>query len=246
MRAFVIGPELQFIDLALFLPQTQTLVIADLHLGIEEALCREGVFVPRGHFARVQQRLERILQALHVSAQNPLARLVINGDLRHQFGPLSQAESQETQQLLSWLSSQTEDIILVSGNHDGDLAHLAQRFPQCTVTSAHREAHCWIVHGDEIIAAPKEIEWTVIGHEHPAVSLRDPITARTEVYKSFLVCKEQKLIVLPSFNQLIRGSDLTKEAPLSPYLNNLQNFSVYPVSDTGAIYSFGPLRRLLI
>ncbi|MDW8140667.1 MAG: hypothetical protein RMJ90_00035 [Candidatus Bipolaricaulota bacterium] len=52
-------------------------------------------------------------------------------------------------------------------------------------------------------------------------------------------------MVLPSFNQLVRGSDLTKEVPLSPYLKEIEDFSVYPVSDDGVIYDFGPLRRLL-
>jgi putative SbcD/Mre11-related phosphoesterase len=262
MRALVLEPELHLIDLALFLPQARVLVIADLHLGIEEALRHEGVFVPRSHLSQIQQRLERILQTLQISRQDPLSRLIINGDLRHQFGPLSQTEAQEARQLLRLLSPCTDQILLIAGNHDGDLSYLERDHSNVTVTKAHREENCWIVHGDEIISQeltphPHPLplperervqrSWIVIGHEHPAISLRDPITERTEVYKCFLVGRYERenLLVLPSFNQLVRGSDLTKEAPLSPYLKDLENFSVYPVSDDGAIYEFGSLRRLV-
>lgn len=246
MRTLALGPQVHLVDLALFLPQARVLVIADLHLGIEEALRHEGVFVPRCHLAQIQQRLERILQTLQISPDAPLSRLIINGDLRHQFGPLSRVEHGESKEFLRWLAPWTEQIVLIEGNHDGSLQQLAGE--RVIVTKSYGEEECWLVHGDEALTPESGVkDWIVIGHEHPAIGLKDPITQRVEVYKCFLVGRyeQQKLLVLPSFNQLVRGSDLTQEAPLSPYLKDLENFSVYPVSDDGVIYEFGPLRRLL-
>jgi putative SbcD/Mre11-related phosphoesterase len=261
MRSLPIAPGLELIDLALFLSKTQTLAIADVHLGLEDALREEGILIPRQHVAHVQQRLERIVRALNITPSAPLKRIIINGDLRHQFGPLSRIESKESKEFLRWLTSWAKQIILIKGNHDGSLAQFVS--PQVTIAKSYREEHCWFVHGDEAFTLPtaprscqekerpgmRATEWIVIGHEHPAVSLRDPVTERVEVYKCFLAGRfqERNLLVLPSFNQLVRGSDLTKEQPLSPLVHqsSLEDLLVYPVSDDGRIYEFGPLHRLL-
>nr|BAL60085.1 hypothetical conserved protein [Candidatus Acetothermum autotrophicum] len=268
MRSVSLSAGLELIDLALFLPNSRALVIADVHLGIEEALRDEGVFVPRQHLAHVQQRLERIFQELHITPSESLRKIIINGDLRHQFGPLSRVEQKESQEFLRWLAPWAEQIVLIEGNHDGSLRQFASE--RVTVTKSYREGPCLFVHGDEVLdltpqppslkrkgehSPPSlgegsgERSWLIIGHEHPAVGLRDPITQRVEVYKCFLVGKfgGNNLLVLPSFNQLVRGSDLLKEQPLSPFVqqSDLESFLVYPVSDNGRIYEFGPLRRLL-
>jgi len=266
MRAVSLGSKLTLIDLALFLPTERALAIADVHLGIEDALQDEGILVPRDHLAQVQQRLERILGELHVTPSDPLHKVLINGDLRHQFGPLSRVEHKESKEFLRWLAQWAEHIVLIEGNHDGSLAALAGE--RIVICKSYSVGDCWFVHGDSPLPPsplPSEGEgsrgvrelgtrsdgqWIVIGHEHPAVGLRDPVTHRVEVYKCFLVGKfaEKNLLVLPSFNQLVKGSDLLKEQPLSPVVRSseLEDFFVYVVSDAGDIYEFGPLRRLLI
>lgn len=256
MRVLSLAPGLELIDLALFLSERRALALADIHLGIEDALRTEGVLVPRQHLAHVQQRLEKIFQELHVTPSAPLQKIIINGDLRHQFGPLSRIEHRESREFLRWLAPWTEQIILIEGNHDGSLQQFANE--RITVTKSYSEGHCWFVHGDEALTPTsrgarkggvRAKAWLIIGHEHPAVGLRDPVTGRIEIYKCFLVgtFKEHNLLVLPSFNQLMRGSDLLKEQPLSPFVqqSDLEGFSVYVVSDDGRIYEFGPLRRLL-
>ena len=278
MRTVSLGPQLTLIDLALFLPKESALAIADVHLGIEDALRDEGILVPRDHLAQVQQRLARIFEELHVTPSDPLRRILINGDLRHQFGPLSRVEHKESKEFLRWLTRWAEHIVLVEGNHDGSFAALAGE--RIVICKSYSVGDCWFVHGDEDPinltstlslkgrplpqplpgaergASPPllgeglgERSWLVIGHEHPAVGLRDPVTQRVEVYKCFLVGRwaQKNLLVLPSFNQLVKGSDLLAEQPLSPFVQqgDLERFLVYPVSDDGSIYEFGPLRRLL-
>ncbi|MDW8140668.1 MAG: metallophosphoesterase [Candidatus Bipolaricaulota bacterium] len=151
MGILVLAPQLHLVDLALFVPQARVLVIADLHLGIEEALRHEGVFVPRRHLAQIQQRLARIFQELQISPQAPLSRLIINGDLRHRFGPLSKTETQETRQFLHFVRPFARQILLITGNHDGDLSRLQRELPNVIVTQAHREENCWILDGDEAL-----------------------------------------------------------------------------------------------
>jgi putative SbcD/Mre11-related phosphoesterase len=101
-----------------------------------------------------------------------------------------------------------------------------------------------ILHGDTI---PKNIDkgvkTIIIGHEHPAISLRQGI--RSEVYKCFLVGKYKKyqLVAMPSFFMFSEGTDILKEEILSPFLKQrLDNFEVYIVSDK--VYDFGKLKNL--
>jgi metallophosphoesterase superfamily enzyme len=152
MRTVSLAPQLTLIDLALFLPAERALAIADVHLGIEEALRDEGILVPRDHLAQVQQRLERIFEELRVAPSDPLRKVLINGDLRHQFGPLSRVEHKESKEFLRWLAEWAEQIVLIEGNHDGSLGALAGE--RVMVCKSYSVGDCWFVHGDQASPGP--------------------------------------------------------------------------------------------
>jgi uncharacterized protein len=86
----------------------------------------------------------------------------------------------------------------------------------------------------------KDVSTIIIGHEHPAVTIKDG--PRTELFKAFLIgkWKGKDLIVMPSFNLITEGTDVLKEEVLSPFLNNLDNFKAIVVSDK--LYKFGKLK----
>ena len=69
-------------DRAVWLPGSQTLLVADLHLGKAQSFRRAGVPVPAGTTAAMLMRLDRLIER-----RTPRA-LVVLGDLLH--GPLSQ------------------------------------------------------------------------------------------------------------------------------------------------------------
>ena len=84
----------------------------------------------------------------------------------------------------------------------------------------------------------------MIGHEHPAISLRDG--PRVETVKCFLVGKSKgkTIIVLPSFNLVHEGTDVLKEMRLGPILpKDIKKFDVYIVSDN--VYHFGKIKKLM-
>ena len=99
-----------------------------------------------------------------------------------------------------------------------------------------------ICHGHEIPKIPDKIKTIVIAHEHPAVGLTEGV--KTEIFKCFLKGKYKKktLIVMPSFNLVLEGSDIMKEQLLSPFLSDVSNFQVFVASDK--IYDFGLVRSL--
>lgn len=87
------------------------LVVADLHLGYEVSMAREGFYLPRV-FHEVVANLKKLLRA-----ERP-KRLVIDGDLKHSFVP-EWREKEELRAFVEEVSPMVEEIVLVrGGNHD--------------------------------------------------------------------------------------------------------------------------------
>lgn len=217
-----IHPGIETIDLALYLKKRKTLVIADLHIGFEEALGKQGVLVPRFQYKDMIDRLEQIFAKI-----NPVT-VVLNGDLKHEFGGISKQEWKETLRLFDYLSRKCEDIIVIKGNHDPNIGPLT-RAKNIRVVDELVLDDIAIVHGDE---APKaKVKIILMGHEHPAVSIREK--TRVERFKCFIKgsYKKSTLIVQPSFNVCVEGSDVTREQVLSPLIKNIGDFDVYVVDD---------------
>ena len=242
--------EIEAVDLTLHLPSHQTLAIADVHLGYEADLIREGTLVPRRHFDDLTTRLARAFEHLGISGENRYTRIIVNGDLSHQFGYLTFRELEESSALLKFLRDYFIEVIVLEGNHDGDLKPLHNHDQQVYVAGSYKLGDTFFLHGDEVPDEfDAEIKTLVIGHEHPAIGLRDRVTGRVEQYKCFIKghFQERDLLVLPSINPLHQGTDLTRERTLSPFLDEkeINQFSVFPVSDEGNCYRFGLLGDLV-
>ena len=142
------------------------------------------------------------------------------------------------------LAKHCNEIILIKGNHDTILGPIAKK-RNVKIMGSVMVGNVLIAHGDkipgkEILSRASSI---IIGHEHPAISLKKG--PRTETYKCYLKgkYKGKSLIVQPSFNPLLEGTDILKEEILSPFLEqNLDNFEVFVVEDK--IYNFGKLKDL--
>lgn len=230
-------PGIEIMDLALYF--NSTLVIADVHIGYEEALNKQGVLVPRLQFEEMVKRMERIFDALK---GKKIDRIIVNGDLKHEFGTISEQEWRNTLKFLDLLAKNCNEIVLVKGNHDTILGPIAKK-RNVKVVESLGVGNVLVAHGDKIPDNLKDYETIIMGHEHPAVSLKEG--PRVEQFKCFLKgkYKGKNLIVQPSFNSIIEGTDILRDEILSPFLRqNLDNFEVYIVEDK--IYGFGKLGRL--
>ncbi len=229
-----IHPDIQIIDLGLFLAKHNALVFADFHIGYEEALNKQGVLIPRFQFKDIIARLERIFQQVHPET------IIINGDIKHEFGTISGQEWRETLKLLDFLKRHCKRCILIRGNHDTILGPIADK-QDIEIIDSYTLGGIIILHGHKLQKINSKI--LIIAHEHPAVSLREG--SRTERFKAFLKGKFKDciLIVQPSFNLVTEGSDVSTEKTLSPYLcRNLADFKVFIVADKA--YEFGKLGNL--
>ena len=230
--------NIQVKDLALYLKKEQVLIIGDIHLGYEESLSQQGILVPRFQLKETIKRLEKILNKLKIK------EVVITGDLKHEFGKILHTESRDTLEFLDFLLKKYK-LVIIKGNHDTILSYIAQK-RSIELKQYYKIKDIFVCHGDKIIEnldffSSKTI---IMGHEHPAISISK--NSRTETFKCYLVgkYKDKELIVMPSFNVLIAGSDILKGEILSPFLKkaNLDELEVHVVADK--VYYFGKLRNL--
>ena len=178
----------------------RTIVIADLHLGYEVSMAREGFYLPRV-FREVVEGLRTILEK-----EKP-KRLVIDGDLKHSFIP-EWREREELKAFMEEIFPLVEEIVLVRGNHDVGTLWLRELGVEIV---DELDLSGWkLVHGHKLV----EGERFIIGHEHPAVRLRDEVGALVKV-PIFLM--GEKLIVLPAFSPWAYGNDVLREI-VSPFL----------------------------
>lgn len=237
-----IAKGIRIIDLALYFKEKSILVLADTHIGYEESLNKKGILIPRFQFKDLIKRLEKIFSKL----DKPLKKIIINGDIKHEFGTISEQEWRHTLRLLDFLKKHAKEIILIKGNHDTILGPIAKK-RSIKVKDYLKVKDILLLHGDKIdkkiLSLIKDIKKIIIAHEHPAISLREG--SRVEKYKCFLKgsFRRKTLIVQPSFNLVTEGTDLISKKPLSPFLKkSLDNFKVFVVSDK--VYDFGKMKNL--
>jgi metallophosphoesterase superfamily enzyme len=169
-------------DRALFLAESRTLAIADIHWGYAYSHRRAGNLLPLWGNEEIAQRLRRLLQ------RYAPARMVWVGDSLHT------PEAAEFAELfLAGLDAELE-VIVVKGNHD-------RAWPRADRTE-YRLGRCVFHHGDAARAVgPEEME--IVGHVHPAVSWSDGAGLRLKVPA---LVQGPRRIILPSFSEWSAGA----------------------------------------
>jgi len=204
----------------------RNLIIADLHLGYEIAMAREGFYLPRV-FREVVGNLTDLIEH-----ERP-KRLIVNGDLKHSFIP-EWRERAELRAFFEEIGPLVDEVVLVRGNHD--VGTLWLRELGVEVVDELQLGRWKLVHGHRAV----EGERFIIGHEHPAVRLRDEVGA---VVKAPAFLFGEKLIVLPAFSPWAYGNDVLRET-VSPLMRSCPgDFRVLvPLGDE--LLDFGRLSRL--
>jgi DNA ligase-associated metallophosphoesterase len=170
-------------DGAAWLPAQSTVVIADVHLGYSRAARRRGGWLPDVESPEVvAERVRAMMQRLGAS------QLVIAGDLRHSTHDADAEERADVERFLVLL--RPLEVVLVRGNHDRGAAGMSAVVQVGEVAVRHAPP-----------AAPPE-RWTIVGHLHPAVTVRDETGASVR-YPCALV--GPRIVVLPAYSAWAGG-----------------------------------------
>ncbi len=208
----------------------KTLVIADLHLGLEYEIYKKGISIP----PRAGRQKKRILKLIE---DTEVDRLVLLGDVKHNVPRTSVSEKENLPGFFEELSRHV-DIKISKGNHDGNIEDLVGNADvEISPTSGFREGKFYFNHGqswpDEDI---KNSETLIRGHSHPSIQFKDSLgfsstvpcwvkgpVNRDAVKKKFGKGKLENIIITPTFNELITGMPMNKDREkrlLGPMLKN--------------------------
>lgn len=228
------GPTVR--DRAAFLPGTGTLVVADLHVGRDEA---SSVRFPLGERNDLTERLDALVT--HFGPD----RVVFAGDVLHRFDRAGAAARDGLDAIAAVCREAGARPVPVAGNHDAMLENAWEG----EVREAYAVGDGTVVcHGHETPAI--EGSRYVLGHLHPS------ITIEGDRHPCFLWRPggegDAEMLVLPAFNRLAPGVEvngLESADVASPFLEGIDAFRpmVYD-PDSQETLEFPPLaelRRLL-
>jgi len=140
-------------------------IVADIHLGYEEAMASQGVFLPR-------LQLRKALRVLSEAREVVLARrVIVNGDIKHAFEKLLRQERVEVEKFIESLQGMGfKEIVFIRGNHDNYVTPLLRKLGVVIVEDALDVAGgLKVTHGHLDLEPTGDV--IIIGHEHPAVQV---------------------------------------------------------------------------
>lgn len=204
-----------------------TMVVADLHLGYEGVLATSGLFMPRVSLRDVVEKIERVLRR-----HEGLRTLVVNGDLKHEFSELHKFEWKDVDGFVKYAIEKFENLIVVRGNHDNYLKILLKKYG-LELHESYSTNGFLFIHGDKASLDIFSQKNVILGHEHPAMVVKDSVNVKAKV-PCFLYGKinRSNVLVLPAFSPIFPGSDiisLPQSALLSPILrkHGIDSMKVY-------------------
>lgn len=175
---------------AAFLPGHSTLVLSDVHLGKAASFQSKGIAIPDGDDLRDLRRIETLIR--ETGAQH----LVIAGDLFHSA---SGRTPQLDAQLARWITGLPAGVTLVLGNHD------RKSLPSKTIHGITSIPHLDL--GEILIThdpahAPETGSFTIAGHLHPAIRIRE---GKAAAIRCPCFWSTERMLVLPSFGTFTGG-----------------------------------------
>ena len=205
--------DLKFVtgEPALLLPD-KTLVISDLHIGIEYRYMKSGIKVP-SQSGKILERIEKLIR------KTVAKKLVILGDIKHKVPGTSFQEEKEIPVLFHRLLEITS-VEIAPGNHDDRIKRILPDKVMVHPSTGFAIGDAWLCHGH---AWPGkeflETDHIVTGHNHASIELRDklgyrwkdPVWVRGEFDRKKLSGKYKdipkgsklpELILIPPFNDL--------------------------------------------
>lgn len=221
------------VERGLFLTRDRILAVADLHLGYEFELFRNGLKIP-SQTGKMKERLLNLIDQVRPK------ELIIVGDFKHNIPYVGEWEYEELERFARDLPVK---VNIIKGNHDVGIESImhAENVVFGKVRGEIRgqvgffHGHTW---------PRKELlncKYLVMGHSHPVLVLKDSLGVQTrlpcfiesrpvwtkliERYPSKLdeYNRKLKVIILPSFNKLFGGTGFNVETPLGPMAKNCLN-----------------------
>lgn len=196
-----------------------TLLVSDLHLGLEKEMAKKGFRIP--------PYSQKMLDRMNAMAEtNRLNRVIVVGDVKHSIGKVEDIDWGIIPWFFGTLLDVFQAVEVVPGNHDALIKSLLPsrvKLHPSEGTVIGERSKVGIAHGhswpsQEVIAS----RTIVMGHSHFRYEMRDKFGGRSKeavwLFATYdvpdLLAKaghppvkkgEGKLVVMPPFNNLVGG-----------------------------------------
>ena len=200
-----------------------TIVIGDMHIGVESHLGRKGFHLP-SRTAVMRDVLLGIRDA---------NRLVVLGDVKDSVPGSSKQEYREIPDLFQAMLEHFDIVDVVVGNHDTQIEEFLPKHVNIHPAAGMKLGDVGLVHGHTWPSTDVMSSKTLImAHNHPTVMFKDGIGKRTtepcwfrakftDAESNYLE-RPDELIMIPAFNRLLGGSpvNVVGEGFLGPLMNS--------------------------
>ncbi|MEM5830388.1 MAG: metallophosphoesterase [Candidatus Aenigmatarchaeota archaeon] len=191
----------------IYLEKIKSLVIGDLHIGIEEELKKDGINV-----AYTEKIIEDIKKC---KEKTQASKLILLGDTKNSIGiPDKKSEIKLLEKFFEFLDNEFKKVYLVKGNHDGMIEKLINSSKIKIYSSrGFKIKRYGFFHGNAY-PLQKVIEANLIfcSHAHPKIYIDDKKFQEVRAYIIFKLKeffgKNKKLVILPPFSSLIGGKEI--------------------------------------
>ncbi len=174
-----------------------SLVVCDIHLGIEYELYTKGI--------RIGTLTRKVRTKLDLLLTDDIKKVIFLGDTKHNIPHVSWHEEIEIPHFLNF----DRDIEVVKGNHDGGIESLVD-------TEVKKEIilkDITLTHGHRALNAEELPPLLVVGHSHPAIEFQDELGSRMKekCWVFGKTVKNTRVIIVPAFNPIITGVALNRD-----------------------------------
>lgn len=224
----------------LLLKKSNTLVIADLHIGIESELSEQGINTTN-QTKKMQDHLFSVCKKLKPK------EIILLGDIKHNIPSSTYKERKDVKFFLNKISEFAK-IHIIPGNHDGNIYKLSSEDINIHPSDGYISESIGFIHGhrwprDEIMKCGQ----IIMAHTHPTIMLSDRRGYKTyeacwiktkfqeEQYrKKYSNSPKTKILIIPAINPLCGGIAVNKNGIAGPLgkIIDTQNSEIFLLDGT--------------
>ena len=183
----------------------KSLVITDLHLGFENALTLNNVFLGKNKtVTEITKEIELIIDKIKPDS------LILLGDVKSGINSITKTEWETVQAFFENITKLI-DTVLVPGNHDANIEKLIPNEISLASSKGIIVDDILLTHGHTMPSENfSQINTIVMGHIHPVFFEKESLINGERVWVSIISDKQKifhsksgelELIILPSFNR---------------------------------------------
>jgi len=225
---------------ALFIVEEKTLVLADLHIGIETQIRESGL--------NITNQTEKITKKIiKLCDRYKPDQIILLGDIKHNIPTSTYRERIDVKNFLEKISNISK-VHIVPGNHDGNIKKLSPKKIVIHPSDGFLFKNIGFIHGhrwpkEEIMKSEK----IIMAHTHPTIMLSDRMDHKTyepcwvktkfddeKLKEKYEVSQNSNILIIPAFNPLCGGIAVNKDGIQGPMgrIINIEESEIFLIDGT--------------